>query len=63
MNKDDTKHGVVVKEKKTGKIVQFLECEGMKCLYILSGVRKHLGSDYQADEDIMLTKDLQGVGQ
>ena len=52
------KHGIAIKDKKTGKIVEFEECAyGREALMVLSGMRRNLNrEDYTADE-VVLTDD------
>ena len=54
-----SKHGIVVRERKTKKIVEFIECAtGRPALKILSGIRINMSPDYKASEEFIDEKDL-----
>ena len=50
----DKKHGITVRERKTEKLIEFIECEtGNSALRILRGIRINMGSDYRASEEFV----------
>lgn len=47
-------HGITIREKSTKKLIDFIPCPvGTRALYVLSGVRRNLGSDYDAQEELV----------
>jgi hypothetical protein len=53
--KADMIHGIAVKEKATGEVVDFIKCDvGRPALRVLSGIRINLNhEDYEAEEDLI----------
>ena len=48
-----SKHGIAIRERKTKKLVKFMECRcGREALLVLSGVRRNMNTrDYKAEEE------------
>lgn len=56
------KHGITIREKKTHKLVKFVECEISQALKILGGTRINLDSkNYEANEEYVSEKEIAGV--
>lgn len=57
------KHGIAVREKKTNRLVEFIECEtGRPALRILSGIRVNMNKDdYKAEETFVEEDEIKGM--
>jgi len=53
------KHGIAVREIKTKKLVEFIECAtGRPALKILGGIRINMSPNYRASEEFVTEKEI-----
>lgn len=59
----DKKHGITIREKDSGLLMKFIECDtGKRALTILSGVRINLNhDDYKASEEYVEQEEIDGI--
>lgn len=59
----DKKHGISIREKDSGLLIEFIECEtGRRALKILSGARINLNhDDYKASEEFVEQEEIDGI--
>ena len=52
-------HGITIRNRASKELVEFIKCPvGRQALMVLSGVRRNLGSDYDAQEDFITTEEF-----